>query len=348
VRSTGKNREREVGEAVPVTILTGFLGAGKTTLLRRILSDPQGVRFGVLVNDFGAVNIDADLVVEASAGRIALENGCVCCSIQGDLVGALAELLDRDPRPDRIVIEASGVSRPLPVAAALEAEELAGRVTLDGIFCMVDAETFGGLDFEATELALDQVAGSDLAILTKTDIAPPDRIATVEMSLAGALPRIRMIRAAHGDVPRALLLGPEAVRSADRHGSSHDRGHHDGDHDGHHHGHYHSDHGAEFAAWHWRSPAALSPRDLRIALRNLPDGILRAKGVIRPADGEGRIVVQLVGKRLEVTREPVPAPAESALVAIGRRASFDPAALDALMADCAAGGLARTTEQACR
>ena len=322
-----------MSEAVAVTILTGFLGAGKTTLLRRILSDPQGVRFGVLVNDFGAVNIDADLVVEASAGRIALENGCVCCSIQDDLVGAVAQLLDSDPRPDRIVIEASGVSRPLPIAAALETDELAGRVALDGIFCMIDAESFGELDFEATELALDQAAGSDLSILSKTDIAPAGRIAAVETTLSGALPRLRMVRAAHGDVPRALLLGPDAARSADRHDvSSHDHGRDHAQRDG----HNHSDHGAEFAAWHWRSKVALAPRDLRTALRNLPAGILRAKGVVRPTDGEGRIVVQLVGKRLEVTREPAPAPAESSLVAIGRRGGFDPGALDALMADCAA------------
>jgi G3E family GTPase len=228
------------------------------------------------------------------------------------------------------------VSRPLPIAAAIEADELAGRVTLDGIFCLVDAETFGTLDFEATELALDQAAGSDLVILTKTDIAAPDRIAAVETTLTGALPRLRAIRAPHGSVPRALLLGPAPVRSADRRGEGHDHGQHHA----HDEGHRHADHGAEFAAWHWRSPAALAPRELRIALRNLPAGILRAKGVIRPADGEGRIVVQLVGKRLEVTREPAPAPGTSALVAIGRRGGFDPAALDALMAECAAASRA--------
>jgi G3E family GTPase len=332
-----------MGEIVPVTILTGFLGAGKTTLLRRLLRDPQGQRFGVLVNDFGVVNVDADLVVEASAGRVTLENGCVCCSIQGDLVGALATLLegtspadrpgrpDRPDRPgppdrpDRIVIEASGVSRPLPIAAVLETEALAGRAALDGIFCLVDALSFGDLDFEATELALDQVAGSDLAVLTKTDIAPADRTAAVERALADALPRLRLIRASHGDVPRAVLFGPDAIRAAERQGGA-----------AHHHHHDHADHGAEFAAWHWQSPAALDPRRLRAALRALPTGLLRAKGVIRPSDGDGRIVVQIVGKRLEMVCEDTAPPAESALVAIGRSGSFDPTALDALIDACAA------------
>ncbi len=317
-----------IDEAVPVTILTGFLGAGMTTLLRRLLGDPQGQRFGVLVNDFGAINVDADLVVEASAGRVTLENGCVCCSIQGDLAGALSTLLEGAARPDRIVIEASGVSRPLPIAAVLETDELAGCAVLDGIFCLVDAATFGDLDFEATELALDQVAGSDIAILTKTDIAPPDRIAALETTLGGALPRLRLIHARHGDLPRAVLFGPDATRAAERHrGAVQDH---------HHHGHDHADHGAEFASWHWRRAAALDPRQLRAALRQLPAGLLRAKGVIRPADGGGRIVVQIVGKRLEVMREDAAPPEESTLVAIGRRGSFDPAALDALMDGCAA------------
>jgi G3E family GTPase len=273
-------------------------------------------------------------VVEASAGRVTLENGCVCCSIQGDLVGALADLLEADPRPDRIVIEASGVSRPLPIAAVLETEELAARATLDGIFCLVDTATFGDLDFEATELALEQVAGSDLAILTKTDIAPADRVAAVEATLGGALPRLRLIRANHGEVPRALLFGPDAGRS----GALYLPGRHDHDHDHDHHGHAghdHADHAEEFAAWHWTSPAALDARLLRAALRRLPTGLLRAKGVIRPMEGQGRIVVQLVGKRLEVAHEDAAAE-RSSIVAIGRRGSFDPAELDALMEACAA------------
>ena len=318
-------------DAVPVTILTGFLGAGKTTLLRRLLRDPQGLRFGVLVNDFGAVNIDADMVVEASAGRMTLENGCVCCSIQGDLVPALSTLLDGEPRPDRILVEASGVSRPLPIAAVVESEPLMGRAVLDGIFCLMDAVTFADLDFQATELALDQVAGSDLAVLTKTDIAPPERVTAVETTLGGALPRLRLIRASHGDVPRAVLFGPDAIRADERQGGS-----------GHDHSHqqHHADHGGEFEAWHWRSSAALDARQLRAALRQLPTGLLRAKGVIRPAEGHGRIVVQIVGKRLEMALEDAAQPAESAFVAIGRRGSFDPAALDALMDACAAASAA--------
>lgn len=217
---------------IPVTVLAGFLGAGKTTLLRRLLSVPEADRFAVLVNDFGAINIDADLVVEADAGRVTLENGCVCCSIQTDLIDAVARLARLDPPPDRIVIEASGVSRPLPIADALEDPGLAGLVALDGIFCLVDCCGFGDLDFADTELAIEQAAGSGLVILTKTDIASPAQIQSVGAVLAGPIPRLRLVPATHGDLPRDVLFDATPKRSggAER-------------------AHVH-DHGDAFAAWH--------------------------------------------------------------------------------------------------
>ena len=331
--------------ATPVTILGGFLGAGKTTLLKRILSDPQGVRFGVLVNDFGAIDIDGELVVEASGEQISLANGCVCCTIRDDLVTALRTLLDREPAPERIVIETSGVSRPLSVADAVLSPELSDRAVLDGLFCLVDVAGFKDLDFAATELALDQTSGADLVILNKADLATPDEIAAVAATLRGPMPRVRTLETSFAELPHAVLFGVDPLTAARPSPSRSGHGHHHAGHDHNHHqsGHDHEaaphDHGQEFEAWSWRTERPVDLDRLRAAVPKLPPSLLRAKGILRTEDaGEGRTVFQLVGKRSSFEREAVPAPWESAIVAIGRRGTFDPARLTEILDSCRGDG----------
>lgn len=310
-------------DCVPTIIVCGFLGAGKTTLLRRLLSDPQGIRYGVLLNDFGAIDIDGALLAQAGADRLVLNNGCICCAVGDELTDALERLLDGSPVPERIVIETSGVSRPLPVADALAAERFRDRVQLDGIYCVVDAAGFGELDFAATELAIDQAVGADLVVLNKVDVAGPAALEAAEASLRAAMPKLRLLATERAAVPRDVLF-------AGRAGGAH---HH---HDHHHHGHDHDD---DWEVWHWRSPAPVAASALRRALRSLPPGVLRAKGVAPGAPGE-RLVFHAVGKRAEVTAEPGEAD-ESAVVAIGRRGAFDPAALTALFDACVTAGQTR-------
>jgi G3E family GTPase len=261
-------------DPIPFTVIGGFLGAGKTTLLNRLLRGATGRRFAVLVNDFGALDIDGGLVADHSGDTIALANGCLCCTIGDSLVTALLSLLERPERFDHIVVEASGVADPARVA---DLAVLEPRLSRDGVIVVVDAAHVRerAADRRVGDTVTRQLAAADLLVLNKVDLAD-DLIA-----LRGWLPThsaAPVLEARHADVPLDLLFG------LDRHGGPAGYGTADG-----------------FASWSYEWPEPVERETVLAMLRDAA-GVLRAKGIVRFADAPARrSVVHLVGGRLDVS-----------------------------------------------
>ncbi len=293
-------------DKIPVTVLTGYLGAGKTTLLNRILSEPHGKKYAVIVNEFGEIGIDNELIVNADEEIFEMNNGCVCCTVRGDLIRIIEGLMRRKGKFDAIIVETTGLADPAPVAQTFFIDDAVGAKTrLDAVVTVADAKWLKDRLKDAPE-AKNQIAFADVILINKTDLVSPEDLREIEARIRGINPYARLHRTERAKIPLAEVLGrnafdldrildlePEFLQGnghdhSDDHDHEHEHGHH-------HHGlkHYHDEDMQSLAL---RSEKPLDPDKFFPWVQNLvaTEGpkILRCKGILAFRDDPDRFVFQ--------------------------------------------------------
>ena len=302
-------------DKIPVTVLTGYLGAGKTTLLNRILSEPHGKKFAVIVNEFGEIGIDNDLVVNADEEVFEMNNGCVCCTVRGDLVRIIDGLMRRKGRFDAIIVETTGLADPAPVAQTFFMDEAIGAKTkLDAVVTVADAKWLSDRLKDAPE-AKNQIAFADVILVNKTDLVEPHELSELEARIRGLNPYARLHRTERAkidinevlgrnafDLDRILDIEPNFLESEDHH-HDHDHDHHH-DHGHHDHGTHHHHHGNGLKHYHDEEMQSVSLRTdkplsadkffpwIQDLVANDGPSILRCKGILSFKDDPERFVFQ--------------------------------------------------------
>jgi len=330
---------------MPVTIITGFLGSGKTTLLNHILQNQQDLKVAVLVNEFGDINIDSQLLVSVDENMMELSNGCICCTINDGLVDAVYSVLEKGDRIDYMIVETTGVADPLPIALTFLGTELQHLTRLDSILTVVDSEAFTSSHFES-DAAYAQIMYGDIIILNKTDLVNDEKLQELEAYINKTKTKARILRSQMGIVPLPLILDVEidqsaiAATSKAKHDHHHDHAPEEHIHDAncqhdHHDHNHHSDHleNDGFISISFQSDRAFDLDKFQNFLdKKLPIDVFRAKGILRFANIDNRYVFQLSGKRYELKTDDRGKSVNNQLVIIGR--NLDREELLAQLTDC--------------
>ncbi|MEO0542464.1 MAG: cobalamin biosynthesis protein CobW [Pseudomonadota bacterium] len=315
---------------IPATVITGFLGAGKTTMIRNMLQNADGRKIALIINEFGDLGVDGDVLkgcgIETCTEDdiVELTNGCICCTVADDFIPTMTALLEREDRPDHIVIETSGLALPQPLVAAFNWPEIKTQVTVDGVVTVIDAAAVAEgrfahdhdaldaqrkadeeLDHESPleELFEDQIRAADMIVLNKADLVDVDALTSVKDQVAGEVGRpLKVVSASHGQLPVDVLLGLDAATESEianrkSHHELHHEHHHDDDEDHQHHHHDHDD----FESFVVQAGPA---QDIDAFVANLSaviaeHDVLRCKGFVDVPGKPMRLVVQAVGRRID-------------------------------------------------
>ncbi|MGB3640657.1 MAG: GTP-binding protein [Rivularia sp. (in: cyanobacteria)] len=342
--ATSDRAMEETKKGLPVTIITGFLGSGKTTLLNHILTNQQGLKTAVLVNEFGEIGIDNELVVSTDENMVELNNGCICCTINSDLVDAVYKVMERQENIDYLVVETTGLADPLPVALTFLGTELRDLTRLDSIVTMVDAANYS-MDLFNSEAAFSQIAYGDVIVLNKTDLVDEADLDSLEVKIRDIKEGARILRTTKSQVPLPLILSVglfesdkyfDAVEEHNHDNHDHNHDHHDHNHDEHNHdehdhsecGHDHHDHHDHhshhlendgFTSVSFKTDKPLSIRKFQYFLDNqLPDNIFRGKGILWFDESPKRHIFHLCGKRFTLDDDEWKGEKKNQLVLIGQ------------------------------